>query len=323
MAQGRLTTVQHKIAALEQARNHASGGELDSEAAARLEKLYAERTFLNAYKQERGTIGVFPAGTQWRQADVADRRKRSAVVIGTDLLFPVCAADKIAFPNIVARSSLFGIASKGLASGEQVIVATEGETVASVCGHLLSQADLDVWLQCTKLASDQPGQTVQLSPYEFLKNLGKSIGTTTYNSLFASLARLAQVYLTVARNRVVLFEGVLITYELEQLAASRMLTLVIHPDWPRLLTTGDWSAHRLSLRYRLAGKPIAQLLTLIANTHKPGFPFRVEALYTAARSDASRAEFTRLAKKALQQAIKVGIVKPDSKLAGEKFELGR
>lgn len=106
----------------------------------------------------------------------------------------------------------------------------------------------------------------------------------------------------------------ILTYELTPSDDGMMLRFWLGPTWARLLGVGDWSAQLLTLRQRLVGKPLAQILVTVGYTHKQGFPITLESVHRAARSESTMSEFRRLAQKALDAAIAVGAFKPESHL---------
>lgn len=277
-----------------------------------LRKLRAQRTTITERVEERGAIGVFPEGTPLDADELQERRKRSAVQVGGMVQLPRVASDKVAYPNVIARSPLFG-----LGTGPERLfrhpIAKEGDQEVLVSGEYLSQADLDVWLLCLKLAEDDLAKPVEISECSFRERLGKKHGSKTYQLLRESLTRLALLLLTVRRGRAEFsMNERILTYELFSSDTGMMLRFSVGPTWARLLGVGDWSAQLLTLRQRLAGKPLAQLLVTIGYTHKPGFPVTLESVRRSARSESTPSEFRRLAQKALRTAIEVGAFKPES-----------
>lgn len=279
-----------------------------------------QRRAITTRLAEKDSLGEFPATLDAENPAVIARRKRSAVLLGSQPLLPLVAQDKVAYPNIIARSPLFGIAPKLLVNERnrpvfRQLLAKEGETEVLVSGCLLSQTDLDVWLECLKLAEADMSQEVVLSVFAFVKRLGKTPGTKTYMPLRESLTRLALILLTVRRGaEESVPEDRILTYRLFKDGDTLMLGFKVSPNWARLLGVGSWSAQLRSLRHQLAGKPLAQILVTIGHTHKSGFPFTLEALYKASRSEAPMAEFKRLATKALDAAVQAGAFKPASHL---------
>lgn len=291
-----------------------------------LQRLHTARAIITERAEQRGTVGVFPEETPLDADELQERRKRSAVQVGKLIQLPRVAADKVAYPNVIARSPLFGL---GSGSRERLFrhpIAREGDLEVLVSGEYLSQADLDVWLLCLKLAEDDLAAPVEISECAFRERLGKKHGSKTYQLLRESLTRLALLLLTVRRGRAEFsMNERILTYELLPTEGGMMLRFSVGPTWARLLGVGDWSAQLLNLRQRLAGKPLAQLLVTIGYTHKPGFPVTLESVHRSARSESTLSEFRRLAQKALETAIAVGAFKPESKFdrARDQFFLIR
>lgn len=291
-----------------------------------LTTLAAKRAEVIVQSEQRGQVGIFDEGTPAKDPQLQERRKRSAVQVGKLVQLPRVAADKVAYPNVIARSPLFGLTAGGKGSLFRHPIAREGDLEVLVSGEFLSQADLDVWLLCLKLAEDDLTAPVELSECSFRERLGKAHGSKTYVLLRESLTRLALLLLTVRRGKAEFSMGErILSYELFPSEAGMMLRFSVGPTWARLLGVGDWSAQLLSLRRRLGGKPLAQLLVTVGYTHKSGFPITLDSLYRAARSESSMPEFRRLAQKALEAAIAVGAFKPESRFdrAHDRFVLLR
>ncbi|MBS0355501.1 MAG: hypothetical protein JSR83_16575 [Proteobacteria bacterium] len=310
MAKKRLDAIDEQIAELEHLIARADLPLGDS-----IRRLTAQRNTIIERLEQRGKIGLFLEGTPLNDGAVVERRKRSAVQVGELIQLPRVAADKVAYPNVIARSPLFGLSAGG---GERLFrhpIAREGDLEVLVSGEFLSQADLDVWLTCLKLAEGNLTGMVEISEYAFRVRMGKTHGTKTYLLLRESLTRLALLLLTVRRGRAEysLNERIL-TYELTPSDDGMRLRFWLGPTWARLLGVGDWSAQLLTLRQRLGGRPLAQLLVTVGYTHKQGFPITLESVHRAARSESTVPEFRRLAQKALDAAIAVGAFKPGSHL---------
>ena len=310
MAMKRMRRLNEEIAILEKYGALVDDDGIDGDS---LQRLKAQRSIIQELASQRGEIGVFPENTPLNNKEVLERRKRSSVQIGDLVQLPIVASNKIAYPNVIARSPLFGLASGGKERLFRHSIAQDGKIEILVTGELLSQADLDVWLLCLKLSQDNLAKPVQISEYAFRARLGKTHGSKTYLLLRESLTRLALLLMTVRRGRAEFSVNErILTYELEQGETGMMLRFSVGPTWAKLLGVGDWSAQLLTVRQRLAGKPLAQLLVTIGYTHKPGFPVTLESLHKAARSESKLWEFKRLASKALGTAIEAGAFKPDS-----------
>lgn len=315
MAKSRLGLLDRQIATIEQHQSY----EVDAEVGDLLDKLKAERAHILEYRAERGQLGEFPESTPLNDELLLKRRKRSAVLVGDIPQLPLVAADKVAYPNIIARSPLFGLGASGEGGWTRKLIAQDGDTEILVTGRMLSQADLDVWLLCLKLAQDNLAKTVEISEYAFRDRLGKTHGSKTYQLLRESFARLAALMMSVRRGRSEYsVDERLVHYQFAETETGMLLRFSVGQFWIRLLGVGDWSTQLLSVRQRLAGKPLAQLLVTIGYTHKAGFPVTLESLHTAARSESKNSEFKRLAVKALEAAIEVGAFKVGSRLDPKK-----
>lgn len=285
-----------------------------------IDRLESQHSAIVQRQTEQGQVGIFAAGTPDTAPPLKARRKKSAVEVGTVVMLPLTAANKVPFPNIIARSCLFGLTAKPIAGDGQAsnavfryLVAKEGDTEALASGVLLGQADLDVWMHCLKLAQDDLGAPVSISVFQFLKLSGRKAGGGGYNWLEGSLTRLALLRLTVKTAKGVLMndEGVL-TYRIEQSPTeAHILTFQVNPKWAKLLGIGTWSTQRLDARAKLSRSPLAQVLVTIANSSK--LPMSLNKLRTMTRSESNPPEFKRLTAKALAAAIEAGAISDNSK----------
>lgn len=309
MPRKRLADFDKQIAVLEQV-----SADTCSNGKEALHRLRAQQSAIELKLEQRGTIGVFPAGTPLNDSELLERRKRSAVQLGELIQLPLAAADKVAYPNMIARSPLFGLSTSKDRLFRQPI-AREGNLEVLVSGEYLSQADLDVWLLCLKLAENDLTAPVEISECSFREKLGKKHGSKTYLLLRESFTRLSLLLMTVRRGRAEFSVNErILTYALFPTDDGMRLRFAVGPTWARLLGVGDWSAQLLGMRQRLAGKPLAQLLVTIGYTHKAGFPIALDAVRRAARSESSLPEFRRLVQKALDAAVTAGAFKPGSQL---------
>jgi hypothetical protein len=111
-------------------------------------------------------------------------------------LFPELPDDRRAAPNVVVRSSVFGVVRRGKRARvtDMPVAAPQGLEIA-ITGWRLDQHDLDIWLEIMHAAGgSKPGEEVRFQLHTLMKRLGHKSrgGKNDYDSLKARLRQLAQ-----------------------------------------------------------------------------------------------------------------------------------
>lgn len=279
----------------------------------RLYAIGAAKQAAEERKAARGTVPTFPA---FETADVTDpKRLHSAVRIGELAALPNVAVGKIPAPNLVLRSSLFAVIKKGNRKGvTRLLVASDGATDIKFTGHRLDQADLDVWLHCLWLSRDCLGTTVTVKVTEFLRGIGRSLGTRSYEWLRDSLARLAFAGVTIANSNsheCMVQDRMLEFYSND--TGEPNVSICVSAAWASLFGVDSWTALAITNRQRLVGKPLAQWLAGFYSTHSRPIPLKISKLQTLCGSESSPKEFRKSLAGALQSCVDAGA------LSGFKF----
>lgn len=124
-------------------------------------------------------------------------RKKAAPVTkqaAESLAKPVALSQCYGIPNLILRSSLFGIEQRGekRAYHKNVKMASVDGVNIVYTGETLYQSDLDVWEHCLRLARTGGGfgREVRFGLKEFLRAIGRKTGGKDFDWLKASLSRL-------------------------------------------------------------------------------------------------------------------------------------
>lgn len=278
----------------------------------KLRSLEAQRDLIDAKHAERGALGVFPEGTSLATAEVLDRRKRSAVVIGDVAQMPLLAPDKIACSNMVLRSALFGIWSSDKA-GQTLFrepLASDNGVSILFTGYRLWQKDFLVLATILRLAGDDLGTPLHMSAWQLLKAMDLDDGKSNYEALIDSLTRLhaASVIIKHASGELAL-EGRLLVYESRDTAHGTRLILRVNKQWASLFGVANWTSIKYQQIASLGNKELAQWLSGVLLSHNGKRPIAITKLYELSGLTTEKRFFRRNVRQALVECVKAGILK--------------
>lgn len=212
---------------------------------------------------------------------------------------PVTKGDFIPVPNVILRSSLFGIVKKGSRKFEKNVLKTtvNGYTV-KYTGEQLDQADLDVWLECLKRCQKVPlGYNVKFPAYSFLQSIGRNKGKKDYLWLKSVFQRLLANSIEISDGKHT-YIGSLI-FEQYRDENKGEICLVLNKKIVSCFGKNIWTAIKKEIRFKLRGKPLTQWLYGFYSTHSFPFPIKISTLKFISGSDARLKEFKRMIKKSL------------------------
>lgn len=215
---------------------------------------------------------------------------------------PLVSEDKRVAPNVILRSSLFGVVKRGRRGYEEsVIKATLSGFTVRFTGKKLDQADFDVYLECIRRCSKEPlGEMVCFSAYDFLSSIGRSSGKTQYDWLKESLLRLSANAVEIGDDSF-FYRGSLINEEYRN-EKTGSFVIKLNPKISVLFTGNLWTGVSFIERTKLKGKQLAQWLHGFFCTHAHPFPYKVETLKSLCGSDVkSLKTFKQNLKKALDE----------------------
>ena len=160
---------------------------------------------------------------------VIPRDNRPQEPKATQIMLPNIRDEERMAPNALVRSALFGIVRRGRRKyADKKLIESWREWSILYTGRELDQGDMDVWLQCLRLMSEQElGKPIHFSARGFLKALGRRTGKSDYEWLDRSLTRLKANALEVRRDNFA-YVGSLINEYYKDDDANRFV-LVLNP----------------------------------------------------------------------------------------------
>lgn len=185
-------------------------------------------------------------------------------------------------PNDVLRSALFAVTEKEYAK-ECKVASIGGIDVYIVRGYRLTQAHLDVWEQCLRLASQQgTGQRIVFSGYSFLRAIGRSTGKSDYKWLRGMLYDLAGCLVRITNGKRSFFGSLIRRGAIDE----ETDTFAIEIEKPlAVLFMDGWTALDQDTRKALRKRPLAQWLHAFYSTHEKPHRYKVETIRQLCGSD--------------------------------------
>lgn len=291
---------------LKQAFKSGDEGTIDS-VLSMLSRQRAQLAIVQEKLEEKGKIGYFPQNHH--SLAVFERRKRSAVQVGERFLLPAIGQDKLACPNVIIRSTLFGLKSSQVVPETLNCVELACEAGASIMfsGPRLCQQDMLVWTTILSKLADDLSQTLNLSKYSLLRDVGLSDGTSSYAALTASLTRLNESSVTIQPK-----------YGEIPITDCRMLTCAqsgsqvvcsVEPQWANLFGQARWSAIEKAKITTMKRKELAKWLAWFLQSHNGQVGLSVETIHSLCGSTSSLKVFRQNLKDAIEYCRSHGIIK--------------
>lgn len=210
-------------------------------------------------------------------------------------LFPHWADDRRGVPNIVIRSSVFGVVRRGrrVRVNDLPIAAPEGWHL-TVNGWRLDQSDLDVWLEVMHLAREtKPGEIVRFTMYGMLKRLGlQGDGGDNRRWLQQRLKRLMQTTLSYDGPQHDGGPGNFITsFRIHKGTGQAMVRT--NPDIRPLFESALLKHLDVKQRRSLGHNQLAKALHAMLSSHVDWLPMKVETLMRRVGADYAQVRFFR------------------------------
>jgi hypothetical protein len=194
-------------------------------------------------------------------------------------LFPELPDDRRAAPNVVVRSSVFGVVRRGKRARvtDMPVAAPQGLEIA-ITGWRLDQHDLDIWLEIMHAAGgSKPGDEVRFQLHTLMKRLGHKSrgGKNDYDSLKTRLRQLAQTTVAFASGSLegvagAFFAGFAIDNETgEGVCITNPLLRPLFEDITHL---------DIEQRRALGQDQLAKALHALLASHAEWLPMRVDTL---------------------------------------------
>lgn len=184
---------------------------------------------------------------------------------------PSWPASKRACPSVAFRSALFPPLARGQRKMlDHAEIFAVGPVTVRFTGRQLDQTDLDVYLELLhRFNGQQSDCMVEITAYGLLKSLGRSLGSSGYAWLDASLMRLVGGLIEItAETRSQRYRGHLLESTTENIATGAY-KITLNRDFARLFANG-WSSLDIAQRSALKS-PSAKSLHAYLSSHKaPG-----------------------------------------------------
>lgn len=274
-------------------------------------RLLHQKAIIEEYVQTLGTVGTFDEESAADAQEIAHRRKRSAVVIGDVTKLPLIARDKIAFPNVFLRSSLFGIWSPRKAGPplRDALIPCENGYDIVYQGPSLWQKDFLLMAMLLKMSGENLGATVTMTLGQILKVMKLHDGVANYEALMSSLARLGGARLLVTnRDGDVEFDGPLICCEFTAPGQVRAVKYQVNVQWGNLFGVARWTALPFDELKGLQRKEFAIWLASYLVTHDGKRPVTLDRLHELSGKTTETLYFRRTLKEALADCLSVGLL---------------
>lgn len=248
-------------------------------------------------------------------SDLEERVKQMAaraktVAVETTLQLPLWREDVRGLPNSLARSALFNVANKKKQREffkKKLIASVKGVEIVYQ-GEELRQMDEDVFLQMLHISRMQPlGEWVEFKAHAFLKALGWSPNSRSYDRLRECLIRLSTTTLTVRfDNGNQGYGGSLVRKFVwtEEDGTTKLQFWRVWLEKEIISLFGPVDYTRLDWEQRLSLPPLAKWLHAFYFTHREPLPYKVETLKTLCGSDAKTVYHFRSDLKAALQILK-------------------
>ncbi|QJC29318.1 plasmid replication initiator TrfA [Enterobacteriaceae endosymbiont of Plateumaris rustica] len=191
---------------------------------------------------------------------------------------PVISDNKRSIPNIMLRSSLFGVIKKGNRKYEKnVLKTTLNGIFIRFTGESLDQTDLDVWLECLHRLKKVPlGEKVKFKTYNFLKSINRKTGRSDYEWLKSCLIRLSVCCIEI-RDEHFFYVGHLL-HEWYRNEKTKEYIIILNKKIIYFFTDAMWTGISLKERMKLKGKSLSQWIHCFYCSHKNPLSYKVQTL---------------------------------------------
>lgn len=212
---------------------------------------------------------------------------------------PISKKYTVPAPNVILRSSLFGLVEKGKRILEKnVFKATANGYCIQYSGEQLNQSDLDVWLECIRRSQNcQLGSIVRFKANDFLRSINRKTGKTQHEWLKIILKRMRFTDIEIS-DKQFMYCGSLI-HEYYQDKIKNDNCLIINNKIIHCFQNSNWTAINQTMRLMLRGKQLTQWLYGFYSSHKNPFFMKLKTLKLISGSRSQLKEFRRMMKKSI------------------------
>jgi len=216
-----------------------------------------------------------------------------------------------AMPNHLARSSLFAPIRRGRRGMfDKVKLSSRDDVSIYFSGKQLDMADNDVYLELLRQAQGRLfGESVPVSRYAILKELGRPTGQAQYKWLHESIRRLTFAMVDIEATRYKAAFHLIDSFELDKETGEYVLR--IHPEVRKLFARGEYGFINLERRRELSRRiDLAKWLQNYICSHRRGDQQRVTfaKLHKWTGSSSHLRDFRRYVTEAMKELERVGEV---------------
>jgi hypothetical protein len=283
-------------------------------------------------------IGQRQAAKTRGRSTVPPKQKQTQTPITTqvtldDSQLPLWPEPYRGFPNILARSALFGC-SKDAVSREFYArreIRTHQNVMMEYRGQELRQDDASVLMQLLHYARECPlGTEVDFTAYSFIKELGWTLNKTSYERLRECIERLSATNLTAFKtDHSVGYGGSLVRKfwwkDTKTQSPLRRWKVILEPEIVQLFDHGEFSFIEWQERKQIGARYLLALwLHSFFCSHRDPFPMKVTTFKELSGSQVEKLyHFRADLRKALTRLVDVGfldswLIDPGSDLVAVK-----
>lgn len=230
---------------------------------------------MQAKALDSGVVETTHSELATRDMNVSDTEPNKSVEAK---YLPVGKLETTPTPNVILRSSLFGVVQKGARRYEErTLKASLNGCTVKYTGKQLDQSDLDVWLECIRRCQGDPlGKTIRFSAHAFLKSLGQATGKSQHEWLKSVFLRLRANDLDISDGRYH-YMGSLVTEQYVDDDTGENC-IVLNPKIIALFGDNVWTSLSKTIRFSLKGKSLSLWLYSFYATHNTPHPMKVQTL---------------------------------------------
>lgn len=202
-------------------------------------------------------------------------------------VLPFWPDDMRGLPAAALRSALFAPVKRGArAHAERLEIKSVGDFKIIFTGHLLDQADLDVYKQTLHLARKQPlGNATLFKARDFLRSIGRDTGSSQRDWLLRSITRLAAGLVEISKGHLS-YSGSLID-DIGRDTRLHYYYVTLNPRIADLFAQG-WSTINPVQRKALGNAQLAKWLHAFTSGQEKPLTFRLDKLAEYANSRRKR-----------------------------------
>lgn len=226
---------------------------------------------------------------------VEETNKKRAIKKKNNDIFsyiPESSLDSVPTPNVLLRSSLFGVVKPGVRKiYNNYEIPAIGDIKIKITGQQLDQADFDLWTYFINLYKGKKvNEPIIMTKYAIVKALGKSDNKANYDWLDLSLKRFVSLLVEINGNNYKYYghfiekvwindDGALVIYMDEQVS-----NFYINKEWTNIYP---------EIRLEFGKNQLAKWLYSFFSSHKKPYPHKIDTIHKLCGSSSELKEFKK------------------------------